>query len=474
MMSDRISRELAAVALSMALACCLGGCGWSAVREEPLPPAGAGHNVVLISIDTLRANRLSLYGYERPTSPRLEAFAAEAIVFDRFYHNGGGTLPSHMTMMTSLHPRTHGVRVQNGRVLESERLTLAELLHDAGYSTGAFVDGGFMIKKFGFDQGFEIYNQDGGHLERILPKVYRWLGEHSSERFLLFVHTYDVHSETGRLPYECPGDFTHRYTGAYDVDFDGCRGGRCASDLLTHSNIEIKKGPRPRLEIFSEKEIGFLGALYDGCINYVDERISELLDHLREAGLYDDSLIVITSDHGEEFAEHGLFLHAQPGFEEITRIPLIVKLPGAPATAAPAGLRIPHLAAVVDLMPTILDVLDLPVPEQAQGRSLMPAVLRGEAVRDAVQIGNVLRTPRWKYFGKRQELYDLEADPGERRDLAEREAGLAEDLRRRTHRLQRRNKLLFTEFQERLASGGETVGLTEKEIEALKALGYLQ
>lgn len=433
-----------------------------------------GHNVILISIDTLRADHLSLYGYHRPTSPHLERLAKDAIVFDSFNYNGGGTLPSHMSMFTSLYPATHGVRPATARSLDSSVTTLTEVFKAAGYVTAGFVDGGWVRGKFGFRQGFDLYDDSGGNPEtgrfaNILPKVYDWLDDHYLERSFLFVHTYDVHSEGGRLPYHCPGDYTHRYTADLEAEFDGCREGRCATPLFSWLNDRFRSGELSLQEVFSEADLEYVKALYDGCINYVDDRLGELFDRLRELDLYDDSVIVVTSDHGEEFGEHGLLLHDQGGYEEFAHIPLIVKLPGS----ALGGTRVPHLAAMVDVMPTILDVAGLPVPKQAQGSSLMPAVLEDAPTRKATHMYSVLREGRWKYFSTEGILFDLEQDPVEQTDAASENPEWVERLEKRMKRLAHQDNKLRQELAAAAKEESEAVTLTEKEIRDLKALGYL-
>lgn len=424
-------------------------------------------NLILISIDTLRADRLSLYGYERPTSPHLERFAEEAIVFDRFYHNGGATLPSHMTLMTSLRPGTHQVDPSGLRRLAPEHVTLAERLSEAGYRTGAFVDGGWMNGDFGFARGFEIYDDAGGRLAGLLPRATSWLYQHRADRFFLFLHSYDVHAELHDLPYKCPRGYHERYTGDLDVDFDGCRDDVCAERLLAIIDVGIRAGEFTLADRFSADELAYISALYDGCINYADDMLASFFAWLREAKLWDDSLIVVLSDHGEEFAERGRLLHHDiRGFEEIAHIPLMIKLPHSEL----GGRRIGALAAMVDVMPTLLDLLGLPPHPEAQGVSLVPAVVGDRTVRHAVSLGNALRTDRWKWIGNGAALYDLAGDPGERTDLARSQATTAAELAARLERLG---------AEDRAARAGADpapapVELEDDERAELEALGYVE
>ena len=445
-----------------------GGCG----REIGESPDGrcAGCNVVLISLDTLRADHLSAYGYHRETSPHLDALAADSVLFEDFVVTGGGTLPSHLSMLTSLFPATHGVTPRNGRSLNPGRTTLAERLRAAGFATAAFTDAGWVKGKFGFLQGFEVFDEAGGRLAAIRPKAEAWLERNADRQFFLFLHAYDIHSEWQRLPYDCPAPYRDRFAGPFETEvaFDGCREGRCASILLSWANSRIAGGEVEAEEMFSGEEIDYMEALYDGCIGYADAQVGRLIDKLRRLDLYDRSLIVVTSDHGEEFAEHGRFLHDQTSFEETVHIPLIIKLPGS----AFRGRRVPHLAAMVDLMPTVLEVVGVDAGVEAQGRSLMPAVVEDVPVRRAVHIRANLRTERWKYLLPGNRLYDLNADPGERHNVIRESEEFDPRWKRYLRRANDRDRRLFEELE----SGGPERGriaLTEEETAELKALGYL-
>lgn len=426
-------------------------------------------NLVLVSIDTLRADHTSVYGYERPTTPRLERLAAEAVVFERFFYSGGGTLPSHMSMMTSLYPATHDVNPHNERTLEEERTTLAEVLSEAGYATAGFADAGWMRGRFGFSQGFDLYDDEGGRFEAILPKALRWLDAHAArEPFFLFVHTYDVHSEWHRLPYSCPGENPMRYAAAIDIDFDGCRDGRCASALLAWVNGEVKAGRSELREHFSRDELAWIEALYDGCIHYADERLGELFSHLESLGVWDETLVVVTSDHGEEFGEKGRLLHDDGGYEFYAHIPLIAKLP----RSAYGGTRVDALASMVDVMPTLLDLLGLPVPDDAQGTSLLPAIRDGTSVRRDFHMYDVLRTDRFKLFRSRDELYDLADDPAEISNVYAERPDLARTLGARLRELNAVDRRSREAFAARAAPAGKKA-LTPEEVRGLEALGYL-
>lgn len=442
---------------------CIGG-----DRESPTGAGCSDCNVILISVDTLRADHLSLYGYPRPTTPHLEEFARDAAVFENAYHSGGGTLPSHLSILTSLYPMTHGVTHKNTLSLHEDWTTLSEALRDAGYATAAFVDGGWMRAKFGFAQGFDVFDDAAGGFSRILPKAENWLQQHDDEKFFLFLHTYDAHSKQ-RRPYDCPGDYPLRYAKDLDVEFDGCKDGRCATELFQWVNAEVREGRLNASEYFSPEEVDYFSSLYDGCINYVDDQLHGFFQLLREQGLYDRSLIIVTSDHGEEFLERGMFTHYQGGYEELAHIPMLLKLPSSPVK----GARVPHLAATVDLMPTALQVVGVPQPGQVQGVSLLPAIVDDRPVRSEIHMYGVLRTERWKYFRHGKALYDLDADPEEQDNVYASYPDEVRSLDARLGRLLDEDHELRAAFLEgRLPPSG--VELSEEERKNLKALGYLE
>lgn len=442
----------------------------SAAAQQTEGPASPDTNVILISIDTLRADHMSLYGYDRDTTPHLEEFAKEAVVFDEFVNNGGGTLPSHMSMMTSLHPQTHYILPETGNTLQPERVTLAESLKAKGLTTAGFVDGGWLRGKFGFDQGFDRYDDYGGHLVKILPKANWWIDHNREKPFFLFLHTYDVHSGQHKLPYECPEPHMHRYThGFEDVKFDGCRNDICATELLKWVNQGVQAEKFKASSVFSKREMGYITALYDGGIHYVDEELSKFFDRLRELELFEKSIIIITADHGEEFLEHGYLIHDQDGYEELAHIPLIIRFPGGKY----GGGRVRHLAAMVDIMPTILNYVGADIPKKAQGYDLMPAIKYDAPVRrDAHQFMS-LRTERFKYFIAPTQLYDLPADPGEQLDIHDSEPGLADVLKKRLQDLLGKDDADHRAFVKQFGEGSK-FKLAPSEAEQLKALGYLQ
>jgi len=432
---------------------------WFAQRSEPKRP-----NVILISIDSMRRDRLSAYGFRRNTTPSLERLAADGIRFDRTYNNGGFTLRSHMSLMTSLRPDVHGVTESSGRALGEDRVTLAEVLRGAGYRTGGFVDDGWMAGGFGFARGFDVYDDAGGGLAVTIPKAEAWMASDESRPWLLFLHTYDAHSGFKTHPYECPPEFLFRYVSQGEAV--GCKDGRCASDLITWVNDEVEAGRLIAGEYLSEREQQSISAMYDGCLAYADHKVGELLDWLRDRSMYDSALIVVLSDHGEEFLEHGMLGHNQEGYEETVAIPLIMKLPGQ----AWRGRRVGSLTAMIDVMPTVLGVTGVKAPATLQGFSLVPTFRRDVALRDAVRSGDTVITLDWKLLDDRQELLPRPFSPQWQENRYAREPDRVAALR---HILMREKKEDAAVAARLKGSSHGAPPVTGALRERLQSLGYI-
>ena len=315
--------------------------------------AKAPHGIILISFDTLRADSLGIYGYHRNTSPFIDAFAQESIVFENAIAQAPWTLPSHMSIMTSLYPTSHGV-VETDLRLADEQVTLAELLRAGGYQTAAFTSGGPMSEVYGFDQGFDTYDHKWITIEQLLPKVKEWLETNKSNPFFLFIHSFDIHD-----PYKPPPPYKAIF---HNFPYTG---------TLLPNNKTLKAASVKELDV-NDEDLRHFRALYDGGIRYTDEKIGEFLSYLRDSGLEDRSLIIITADHGEEFKEHGSFLHGRLYYRPNLHVPLIMRIPHYPRRE----IRINEFVQSIDLLPTILDVAGLPSHPNAQGRNLLPSIKR--------------------------------------------------------------------------------------------------
>jgi arylsulfatase A-like enzyme/uncharacterized membrane protein YozB (DUF420 family) len=367
-------------------------------------------NLVLISLDTLRADRLGVYGHDRDTSPRLAAFAREAFVFERAISAGNSTAGAHHALFQS--------RVASQAIREAHAPTLAEILRQHGFRTAAFTDGGTMSRALGFARGFEHFDDGNRGLADSLPKAAYWLDELAprGERLYLFVHSFETH-----LPYDPapPYDtFNPGYRGNVtgDVTLPLLRGLRA---LATDGGASPDPtGPEDRRQV---------QALYDGEILEADTLLSALLAHLEKPPLRDGTLVVIVSDHGEEFWDHGSVLHSHTLYEELLHVPLMLRVPAWRDRAR----RIPERVSMLDVLPTLLELLGVPAPASLRGSSLLPR-LRGEAlpaepiVSEGYPYGRALQSVSADGFKLirslatgETELYDLGADPGEQTDLAQ-------------------------------------------------------
>lgn len=331
---------------------------------------GTGRAVILISIDTLRPDHLGCYGYKRNTSPNIDRFAAQdALLFTRACAQAPYTLPSHMSMLTGLYPETHGVLMPiredgSGKVsrLSDEVVTLAERFKKQGYVTAAFTDGLLVDHKYGFDQGFDEYHDKRDNdprkngFRRWGKKLREWIDRHSDNDFFLFVHSYDTHS-----PYPAPSPFHDMFRGSPPAKELPSASLLYARFVTYHNNYPIS----------DYRDLQDVVDVYDGCIRYVDNEIGILFQHLKERGLWKKSLIVFTSDHGELFMENGLMIgHGLDGYNELIFVPLLIKLPHSVFS----GGRIDHVVESVDIAPTMLNALHLPVPDGVQGQDIMAGV----------------------------------------------------------------------------------------------------
>lgn len=402
--------------------------------------------MLLISVDSLRADHLSCYGYESATapgvatSPHIDArLAGEGTLFEQLISTTSWTVPAHMAMLSGQPDRVHGVLAPASRLPAGRRL-LAQNFKAAGWQTAGFFSGPNLHPFFGFGRGFDEYAdctsmgvdasrfapetnaerkelramEDASHRghtgELVAGRFGEWLeGVDGEQPFFAFVHLWDVHYD-----YEPPAEFD-----LFNPDYKGDRGGDKIPNLMA-KNV-------------SDEDAAHILALYDGEIRYADHTISTLLDALEEAGRLDDTLIVFTADHGEEFGEHGRYGHNKTLYDEVVHVPLIMRWPGHIA----AGRQIAGSVSMVDLAPTLLELADLPADPSHWGHSFAAALLgEGEpAARPApmeLAIGRAdpkrkrapmegLRTREYKVIrerpGEKPVVFDLLDDPRERKPL---------------------------------------------------------
>ena len=426
-------------------------------------------NILVYLVDTLRADHLGCYGYERPTSPRLDAFAQEAVLFENSQAQTPWTRASVASMLTGMWPQSHGTNGDDD-ALSEEAVTLAETLGAAGYRTAAITGNGNAARVAGFAQGFDYFkylrnlrSDDPLATSADLNEaVFAWLDDNAEteQPFLLWVHTIDPHA-----PYDPPEPFRSTFApGVADPDL---------GSIATIQELNRQK------ESVSEAIIGDLLDLYDAEIAANDASFGALLDDLRRRGLYDDLVVVFLADHGEEFYDHGGWTHGKTLHSEMLDTPLLFRLPGATS-----GQRSPHVVQHVDVMPTLLEVAGVTTPQSVQGRSFLPIVLAPEVTQWQDQgmayldlrgrRGHSFVDGQWKLIQYEEggaegfpELYDRRLDRVEKSNLAPQEPEQARFLAA----LRRRQEA-------RLEAGlgpAEVDAEERAKVEAeLRALGYIQ
>jgi arylsulfatase len=418
----------------------VGACG----EHAPLTPAA---RVILITCDTLRADHLGCYGYARPTSPNLDRLASEATVYEDAWSAAPLTGPALSSMLAGRLPDEIGVSASNRELMSAEVVTLAEIARDAGVTTAAFVSNGVLRRApaqqgdIGVQQGFQLFD-DALHqkeLNRALLErpaddttnaVLAWL-DHSGvdDPFFLWVHFQDPHG-----PYTPPPEhlapFARDPASEPELPAGTSQGGR--GQIPHYQLVGAERRPGPYVD------------RYDAEIRFFDAELGRLLDGLRARGLYEDSLIVFTADHGESLGEHGYwFSHGEHLHGELVRVPLIVRRPArtrprSAGTPSPDGAeRIDRLVMHLDLWPTLVEALSLAAPGN-RGVSLLGAPLPDG--RLAPQFLGALRHPgrrlsvtdgRWRAIlaaGEPPQLFDRRADAGEADDVAARHADVLGDL----------------------------------------------
>lgn len=419
-------------------------------------------NIILISLDTTRADHLSPYGYHRPT-PNLEAFARDSILFENAYSQAPWTTASHMSIFTSLYPTVHRITHE---AMNDVRITLTHHLKEHGYQTAAFVEATALDRRYGFSDGFDIYRMKSDDPSAAVnnKRAREWLGSRDKSRpFFLFLHYYDIHRK-----YDPPAPYNRLYCETCDPALDA-----------------LIVGPYGKAKRIAQSDLYNLIALYDGEIRYVDDRIKELMDFLKQQGLYTDTLIVLLGDHGEGFLEHGLMDHGNSLYQELLHVPLIVKMPGD----ARAGTRIKSQVRLIDVFPTFLDLLSIRTNSVLQGASLLPILRGGSPTTGPVfSSGGVgsesIVYQNWKLIQNNElekrlsmiplavnsefELYNLELDPQEWNNLA----GIRTDKQKDLWDRLQSQRALNEHYSSRIHT--EHKPLDHEMEEQLRSLGYIQ
>ena len=461
------------------------------------PGIAVNADVLLVIIDTLRADGLSCYGNPRATSPNIDAFAALSARFDECLAQAPNTATSHATLFTGLHPWTH--RVANLTSLEDGTPglppafeTLAERFQGAGYQTAAFTDGGPLGRTWNLTQGFEILEARYEGVQAKVDQVLAFLDARSDERPLfLLVHTYQVH-----LPYAPPGEWVERFAAGYEGPL---REALAEIRAQRAAGGEIQPDGKLMLEdkgSFDERDWEHLRALYDAEIGYTDHELARLLDVTQGSGVLANAVVAITSDHGEEFREHGRVGHVQL-YRETLRVPLILRLPDGLGRGRVVG----EPTGLIDVFATLLEAAGIAPPAYVESRSLLPT-LRGERVTERPLFAETTehlyargRSLEWRrsvrasgssYLSTRAQpddptsettaLFDLEQDPLEERDrLGPSADARSEALAREVARLLAEHLLAQEALRVELGRSAAYVVPADDELaRELRALGYTE
>ncbi len=331
-------------------------------------PDPAGPNIILISLDTLRADHLGMYGYSKDTSPFLDRLGATGSVFEDVVSQAPETLASTMSLMTGRYPSNHRVFKAAHRLVD-DKATIAHHVRGQGYQTAAFVEGGFVESPYGFDLGFDLYHNGekqpahkGGDVEGTFSRAKDWITENDDKRFFMFLQTYEIHT-----PYAPPEKYKKRFV---DPNYEGYLRDRVFDDELARKIIDENAE-----ESLTPEDLEYVIALYDAEIAYVDAVLEDFFYFLTTRGRQNDTLVVITSDHGEDLGDHNAVgVHGHTLHRSVTQVPLLIT-----GWTVPADLRIPgrrwvHRVGLIDVAPTILEIAG--VPDEARkdmhGQSLRP------------------------------------------------------------------------------------------------------
>ena len=381
-----------------------------AVPERKLEPA---KNVVVVVIDTLRADKLRPFNPQtRVKTPAIDQFASDGAVFELAQAPENWTKPSVASILTGLHPQTHQQKTGDAALPSSAEL-LSEHLQGEGFATGGFIANGYVSDRFGFDQGWDDYTnyireEKSTEAKDVFDDAGNWIEAHKDGRFFAYIQTIDPH-----VPYDPPGKYLQMYDPS---EYAGQIKPRMTGDLLE----KAKRNP-PQV-VFDARDKRQLEALHDGEITKHDHFFGAFLERLSALGLANDTLIVVTSDHGEEFDDHGSWGHGHSVYQELLHVPLMFRLPNR----VPAGTKVGEAVSTLDISATVTDLLGVPAMAHNEGHALVGLMLGEAPSQPAVAFSDfqddrrVITTGRWKLILRgnlTSTMFDLVADPLEKNQL---------------------------------------------------------
>ncbi len=434
-------------------------------------------NVVLIVLDTVRTDRLGCYGNQASITPEIDRFAGGAVQFENAFSHAPWTLPSVASIFTSQYPVQHGAggHLDAYKILNDDAVTIAEVFQRAGVVTGAITNVLFLTKKFGLTQGFDTVDATVPKSNILVRRAgtttdaaLRWLDEHKEKHFFLFVHYFDPH-----LTYDPPQPFRERFADAQDAH---------SNNYLFGINKEMIKFRRGRIKLDSEL-IKRLEKLHNGEVAYVDHEVGKLLNGISQRGLDNNTTIVLTSDHGEEFGDHGGFEHGHTLYDELLHIPLIIRTPGispkrGEGSANAVGMAVTTTVRLIDIAPTLCELVGIDPDPAFLGKSLV-MLLQGKKEKDRPVLsqgnlwgksGTAWRKEDFKLIRQSSEqqyqLFDINADPQERTDLSD-------EVPKRCADMIRDLEFFLGSISVQSVSG-EAPTLTREQIQQLRSLGYLK
>jgi arylsulfatase A-like enzyme len=448
--------------------------------------------IIIYVVDTLRADRLGVYGYRQPTTPVLDSVAAKSVVFEQAYAAAPWTLPSVASLITSTFVCEHGL-TRGKKKLNSSIKTLAEKLSSAGFVTAGYYNNLLAGSMAALDRGYQDYVFKSWNNDERAADVSQFLDRAGNDPFYLYLHTMETHAvesvpspiirKLGHVSVDDRKKYGETYQRYRELRFADYAANRRVG--ITDNSI-MQDESRAELDSLLES----INTLYDSAVLQADENLGDVVQILRDRGMWDKAIFIFLSDHGEELGEHGGWFHDQAVYEEVARVPLIIHFPGNQF----AGTRIDTVVSLVDVMPTIFDYIErLQLCADCRGKSLLP-LLRGDATtadhgatvpslrineqsyyrawkEQRGDVNIVVREDQWKGIWNAEpdtlELYNLQQDPAEKFDISDRQPDIAENFRRKARNW-------FAKCQSQIQPPTELAAdeLDPETTEKLRALGY--